>query len=69
MYDAALAKLQRRFERPEIIVSKLLHLLQNFRQPPIQQRQTFTEFSTFINILVETFQSLGFTNDLNSTLC
>ena len=68
MYDAALAELQRRFGRPEIIVNKFLHLLQNFRQPSIQQRHTFTEFSTFINNLVETFQSLGFTNDLNSTL-
>ena len=68
MYDAALAELQRRFGRPEIIVNKFLHLLQNFRQPSIQQRHTFTDFSTFINNLVETFQSLGFTNDLNSTL-
>ena len=68
MYDAALAELQRRFGRPEIILNKFLHLHQNFRQPSIQQRHTFTDFSTFINNLVETFQSLGFTNDLNSTL-
>ena len=68
MYDAAIAELQRRFGRPEIIVNKFLHLLQNFRQPSIQQRNTFTEFSTFVNNLVETFQSLGFYNDLNSTL-
>ena len=68
MYDAAIAELQRLFGRPEIIVNKFLHLLQNFCQPSIQQRNTFTEFSTFVNNLVETFQSLGFYNDLNSTL-
>ena len=66
MYEATLAELQRRFGRPEIIVNKFLHLLQNFHQPSIQQRHT--EFSTFNNNLVETFQTLGFTNDLNSTL-
>ena len=66
MYDAALAELQHCFGRPEIFVNKFLHLLQIFRQPSIQQRHTFTEFSTFINNLVET--SLGFTYDLNSTL-
>ena len=68
MYDAAITELQRRFGRPEIIVNKFLHLLQNFRQPSVQHRNTFTEFSTFVNNLVETFQSLGFYNDLNSTL-
>ena len=67
-YDAALAELQRRFGRPEIIANKFLHLLRNFRQPSIQQRHFFTEFLTFINNLVETFQSLGFTKELNSTL-
>ena len=44
MYDAAIAELQRRFGRPEIIVNKFLHLLQNFRQPSIHQRKHLQSF-------------------------
>ena len=59
MYKAAIAELQRQFGRTEKIINKFLHLLYDIRQPSIQQRNIFTEFSTFITNFVETFQSLA----------
>ena len=60
MYDPALAELQRRFGRTETIVNKFLHFLHNFRQPSRQQRDTFTEFSTFIKQSRGNFPVAGF---------
>ena len=68
MYNAALAELQRRFGRPEVIINNFLRELRSFPQPSTHEKDSFMTFSTFVNNLVETFQSLGFTHDLHSTI-
>lgn len=68
MYPSAMEELKRRFGRPDIIVSTFLAQLQTQRPPSTHHKDSFMEFSSFLNNLVETFQSLGFHHDLQSTV-
>ena len=68
LYLLAMEELQRRFGRPDIIVSNFLAQLQTQRPPSTHHKDSFMEFSVFLNNLVETFQSLGFYHDLQSTV-
>ena len=68
MYTAALEELKRRFGRPDIIINDFVNQLQNYRPPTLHRRESYMEYSTFISNLVETFNSLGFTADLKSTI-
>ena len=68
MYATALQELELCFGTPDIIVNNYINNLQQLRMPSTQHKQSFMDFSSFIRNLVETFQTLGFTNDLNSTI-
>ena len=69
MYNAALHELRRRYGRPDdIIINDFVNRLQSFKQPSTHRRDLYMEFSTFISNMVETFRTLGFKNDLNSTI-
>ena len=67
LYPSAMEELKRRFGRPDIIVSNFLAQIQTQR-PSTHHKDSFMEFSAFLNNLVETFQSLGFHHDLQSTV-
>ena len=56
MYNAALAELQRRFGRPEVVSNNFWRELRSFPQPSTHEKYSFMTFSTFVNNLVETFQ-------------
>ena len=68
MYNAALHELRRQYGRPDIIINDFVNRLQSFKQPSTHRRDSYMEFSTFISNLVETFRTLGFKDDLNSTI-
>ena len=68
MYNAALHELRRRYGRPDIIINDFVNRLQSFKQPSTHHKDSFMEFSTFIKNIVETFWTLGFKDDLNSTI-
>ena len=68
MHQAALDELEHRFGRPDIIVNSFLDKLRTFETPGFQNPTTFTDFSSFVNNLVECFRHLGFENDLNLTI-
>ena len=53
-------ELKRQFGRPDIIVSNFVAQLQTQRPPSTHHKDSFMEFSAFLNNLVEFFQSLGF---------
>ena len=67
-YNAALHELQRRYGRPDIIINDFINRLQSFKQPSTRRRDSSLEFSTFIRNMVETFRTIGFRDDLNSTI-
>ena len=68
MYNAALHELRRRYVRPDIIINDFANRLQSFKQPSTHRRDSYMELSTFISNIVETFRTLGFKDDLNSTI-
>ena len=68
MYNAALHELRRRYGRPDIIISDFVIRIQSFKQPSTHRRDSYTECSTFISNKVETLRTLGFKDDLNSTI-
>ena len=68
MYNAALHELRQQYGRPDIIVNDFVNRLQSFKQPSSHRRDSYMEFSTFINEMVETFRTLGFKDDLNSII-
>ena len=68
MYNAALQELRRRYGRPDIIINDFVNRLQSFKQPSTHRRDSNMELSTFISNMVETFRTLGFKDDLNSTI-
>ena len=68
MYNAALHELRRQYGRPDIIINDFVNRLQSFKQPSTHRRDSYIEFATFISNMVETFRTLGFKDDLNSTI-
>ena len=67
MYNDALQELRRRYGRPGIIINDFVNKLQSFKQPSTHHKDSYVEFSTIISNMVETFRTLGFKDDLNST--
>ena len=68
MYKAALHELRRRYRQPDIIINDFVNRLQSFKQPSTHHRDSYMELSIFISNLLETFRTLGFKDDLNSTI-
>ena len=68
MYSAALHELRRRYGRPDIIINDFINRIPSFKQQSTHRRDSYMEFSTFISNMVETLQTLGFKDDLNSTI-
>ena len=50
------------------MTSDFVNRLQSFKQPSTHRRDPYMEFSTFISNMVEIFRTLGFKDDLNSTI-
>ena len=70
LYQCAMEELERQFGRPNVIVSNFLAQLQTQRPPSTHphHKDSFMEFSAFLNNLVGTSQSVGFNHDLQSTV-
>ena len=49
LYQFAVEELQRQFGRPDIIVSNFLAQLQTQRPPSTHHKDSFMEFSAFLN--------------------
>ena len=68
MYNAALHELRRQYGRPDIIINDFVDRLQSFKQPSTHRRDLYMDFSTFISNMMEIFRTLGFKDNLNSTI-
>ena len=67
LYKDAINELKQRFGNPNVIISKLLEKLINYRPPTTSLLWTIVNFSTFINTITRTLKELNFEADLNST--
>ena len=65
-YETALNELIQHFGDRTIVVNAFIKQLENC-QMNVQNKQSFIAFSSFLNRLVQAFQYLGFTVDLQST--
>ena len=65
-YQTALNELIRHFGDRTIVVNAFINQLENW-QMNFQNKQSFIAFSSFLKRLVQAFQYLGFTADLQST--
>ena len=65
-YQTALNELIRHFGDRTLVVNAFLNQLENW-QMNFQNKQSFIAFSSFLKRLVQAFQYLGFTADLQST--
>ena len=65
-YQTALNELIRRFGDHTIVVNAFINQLENW-QMNFENKQSFLAFSSFLKRLVQAFQYLGFTADLQST--
>ena len=65
-YQTALNELIRHFGDRDIVVNAFINQLKNW-QMNFQNKQSFIAFSSFLKRLVQAFQYLGFTADLQST--
>ena len=65
-YQTALNELIRHFGDRTIVVNAFINQLENW-QMNFQDKQSFIAFSSFLKRLVQAFQYLGFTADLQST--
>ena len=68
LYSAALSRLQEHFGNSKRIVNAFLDILSNFRNPNLSNPERFTQYSSLLLTLVDTFQQLGFIHDLHSTI-
>ena len=65
-FQAALSELIRHFGDHTVVVNAFINQLENW-QMNFQNKQSFIAFSSFLKRLVQAFQYLGFTADLQST--
>ena len=68
LYAAALSRLQEHFGNSKRIVNAFLDKLSNFRNPNLSNPESYTQYSSFLLTIVDTFQQLGFFHDLHSTI-
>ena len=68
LYAAALSRLQEHFGNSKRIVNAFLDKLSNFTNPNLSKPESYTQYSSFLLTLVDTFQQLGFIHDLHSTI-
>ena len=68
LYAAAQSRLQEHFGNSKRIVNAFLDKLSNFRNPYLSNPESYTQYSSFLLTLVDTFQQLGFIHDLDSTI-
>ena len=67
LYASALHRLQEHFGNPKRIVNAFLEKLNRFKSPKLSHPESYTQFSSFLLTMVDTFQQLGFVHDLHST--
>ena len=68
LYAAAPSRLQEHFGSSMRIVNAFLDKFSNFRNPNLSNPESYTQYSSFLLTLVDTFQQLGFIHDFQSTI-
>ena len=68
LYAADLSRLQEHFGNSKRIANAFLDKLSNFRKPNLSNPEFYTQYTSFLLTFVDTFQKLGFTHDLHSTI-
>ena len=68
LYAAALSRLQEHFCNLKRIVNAFLEKLSNFRNQNLSNPENYTQYSSFLLTLVDTFQQLGFIHVLHSII-
>ena len=68
LYAAALSRLQEYFGISKRIINAFLDKLSNFGNPNLSNLENYTQYSSFLLTLVDTFQQLCFIQDHHSTI-
>ena len=66
-YSRALNELMSNFGDPTIVVNAFTNQLENWKSTNDYNKQNFVAFASFLKCLVQTFQYLGYTADLQSS--
>ena len=67
LYVSAINRLQEHFGNPNIIVNAFLEMLSSFKVPNLAHSESYTQSSSFLLTMVDTFSLLCFIHDLHST--
>ena len=67
LYVPAINRLQEHFGNPKRIVNACLEKISSFKAPNLAYPESYTQFSSFLLTMVDTFSQLGFIHDLHST--
>ena len=67
LYVSAKNRLQEHFGNPKRIVNAFLEKLSSFKAPNLAHPENYTQFSSFVLTILDTFSQLGFIHDLHST--